>query len=144
MPDAPTLPSPGEVLRTPEDAQRNVDSGYNEPQPLTSRAPRETTAVFSNEPSGTYENNGVVSFRSNRTPIPTPSSVAPVTQFNDNNSTNTPTPVLNSSEDLVVDKNAEYKRRVAALGDNPTQQQMDEVKNFGLSEWAKHHPQLTK
>lgn len=43
-----------------------------------------------------------------------------------------------------LDKNATYKRMLKALGDNPTQEEMDRVRDYGLSEHRKNFPQLAK
>ena len=40
------------------------------------------------------------------------------------------------------DKNAEYKRRLKALGPNPTKAERDAVRDYGLAKHAKNFPQL--
>ena len=42
----------------------------------------------------------------------------------------------------VDERNLEYQRRRLALGDNPTKEQMDAVRDYGLEEHRKHFPHL--
>ena len=48
-------------------------------------------------------------------------------------------PVPHSPE---VDPNCEYKIRRAALGNNPTKEEMDSVRDFGLDQHQKHFPEF--
>ena len=42
------------------------------------------------------------------------------------------------------ERNREYQIRRAALGDNPTKEEMDAVRDFGLAQHRKHFPRLYK
>ena len=51
-------------------------------------------------------------------------------------------PRAHSQSPKKVDPNREYKIRQAALGDNPTKEQMDAVVAYGLSQHSKNFPEL--
>ena len=51
-------------------------------------------------------------------------------------------PRAHSQSPRQVDPNREYKIRRAALGDNPTQEEMDAVVTYGLQQHRKIFPQL--
>ena len=51
-------------------------------------------------------------------------------------------PRAHSQSPKEVDPNREYKIRRAALGDNPTQEEMDAVVAYGLEQHRKMFPQL--
>ena len=50
--------------------------------------------------------------------------------------------VVNQTAPLVDDRNLEYQRRRLALGDKPTKEEMDAVRDYGLSIHAIIHPEL--
>ena len=51
-------------------------------------------------------------------------------------------PTTHSQSSNEVDRNREYKIRRAALGDNPTQEEMDAVVAYGLSQHRINFPHL--
>ncbi len=50
--------------------------------------------------------------------------------------------VVNQTAPLVDERNLEYQKRRLALGDNPTKEEMDAVRDFGLAQHRKHFPNL--
>ena len=50
-------------------------------------------------------------------------------------------PVMKSAP-AVDERNLEYQRRRLALGDNPTKEEMDAVRDYGLEQHRKHFPHL--
>ena len=50
--------------------------------------------------------------------------------------------VENQTDPLVDERNLEYHRRRLALGDNPTKEEMDAVRDFGLEQHRKQFPHL--
>ena len=53
-------------------------------------------------------------------------------------------PITHSQSSNEVDRNREYKIRRAALGDNPTQEEMDDVVAYGLEQHRINFPSLYK
>ena len=53
-------------------------------------------------------------------------------------------PITHSQSSNEVDRNREYKIRRAALGDNPTQDEMDAVVVYGLEQHRLNFPHLYK
>ena len=51
-------------------------------------------------------------------------------------------PITHSQSSSEVDRNREYKIRRAALGDNPTQEEMDAVVAYGLEQHKINFPEL--
>ncbi|WP_156779396.1 hypothetical protein [Synechococcus sp. BL107] len=51
-------------------------------------------------------------------------------------------PITHSQSSNEVDRNREYKIRRAALGDNPTQEEMDAVVAYGLDQHRINFPNL--
>ena len=51
-------------------------------------------------------------------------------------------PIIYSQSSNEVDRNREYKIRRAALGENPTQEEMDAVVEYGLEQHQINYPHL--
>ena len=51
-------------------------------------------------------------------------------------------PTTHSNSSNEVDRNREYKIRRAALGENPTQEEMDAVVEYGLEQHQINYPHL--
>ena len=69
-------------------------------------------------------------------PVTTP--IPPVNQ----SKVATPEQMVTPTEPQFDERNREYQIRRAALGDNPTKEEMDAVRDFGLSIHAITHPEL--
>ena len=53
-----------------------------------------------------------------------------------------PEQTVTPTEPQFDERNREYQIRRAALGDNPTKEEMDAVRDFGLEQHRKHFPNL--
>ena len=53
-----------------------------------------------------------------------------------------PVEVEKQTQPQFDQRNREYQKRRLALGDNPTKEEMDAVRDHGLEEHRKHFPHL--